>query len=75
VPDTHPLDPILQILDIAFEVCFVVLPRQLIHARGCVLRKFEERLLQEFGVDVMEERGEPLLLPFACDFPYAFQRL
>jgi hypothetical protein len=21
---------------------------------------------------VVEKRGEPLLLPFACDFPYAF---
>jgi hypothetical protein len=24
---------------------------------------------------VVEERGEPLLLPFPCDFPYALQRL
>ena len=43
--------------------------------RGCVLLKFEERLLQELGVDVVEERGEPLLLPFPRYFPYAVQRL
>ena len=45
-PIRSPLDPFMQVLDIAFEVCLVVLPRQPIHARGCVLRKFEERLLQ-----------------------------
>jgi len=27
------------------------------------------------SADVVEERGEPLLLPFPCDFPYALQRL
>src|SRR3979490_1286429 len=74
-PIRSPLDPIMQVLDIAFEVCLVGLPRQPIHAGGCVLLKFEERLLQEFGVDVVEERSEPLLPPFACDFPYAVQRL
>src|SRR3981081_3161802 len=74
-PIRSPLDPIMQVLDIAFEVRLVGLPRQPIHAGGCVLLKFEERLLQEFGVDVVEERSEPLLPPFACDFPYAVQRL
>jgi hypothetical protein len=65
----------MQVLDIAFEVCLVVLPRQPIHAGGCILRKLVERFLQKLGVDVVEERGEPLLLPFPCDFPYALQRL
>jgi hypothetical protein len=52
----------VQILEIALDVCLVVLPRHPIHTRGCVLRKFVERLLQEIGVDLVEERGEPLLL-------------
>jgi hypothetical protein len=65
----------MQILDIAFEFCLVVLPRQPIHAGGCVPRQRAERLLHQFGRDVVEERGEPLLLPFPCGFAYAFQRL
>ena len=65
----------MQVLDIVFEVCLVVLPRQPIHAGGCVLRQRVERLLQQFDGDVVEERGEPLLLPFPCGLPYAFLRL
>jgi hypothetical protein len=74
-PIRSPLDPSMQVLEIALEVCLVVLPRQPIHA-GCSIRlKFEERLFEQIGVDMMEERGEPLLLPFSRDCPYAFQRL
>ena len=51
----------LQVLDIVFEVCLVVLPRPPIHAGGCVLRQRVERLLEEFNGDVVEQRGEPLL--------------
>jgi hypothetical protein len=65
----------MQILEIALKVCLVVLPRQPIHA-GCSIRlEFEERFFEQIDVDVVEERGEPLLLPFSRDFPYAFQRL
>src|SRR5205823_9666836 len=56
-------------------VCLVVLPRQPIHARRGVFFEFEERLFKQVRADMMEERGEPLLLPFPCDLPYAFQRL
>jgi len=69
------MDASMQVLEIALEVCLVVLPRQPIHAGGCVLLKLEKRLRQQLGVDVVEERGEPLLLPFPRDLPYAFQRL
>jgi len=37
--------------------------------------EFVKRLFEQIDADVVEERGEPLLLPFLCDFPYAFQRL
>ena len=37
--------------------------------------KLEERLSEQLDTDVVEERGEPLLLPFPRDLPYAFQRL
>ena len=74
-PIRSALDPLMQVLDIVFEVCLVVLPRPPIHAGGCVLRQRVERLLQQFNGDVVEERGEPLLLPFPCGLPYAFLRL
>jgi hypothetical protein len=40
------MDPIVQILEIALEVCLVVLPAQPIHAGCCVLLEFEERIFE-----------------------------
>src|SRR5262249_21756838 len=68
------VDPCVQALEIALEVCFVGLARQPVHAGNRVLLKLAERLSKQFRADVMEERGEPLLLPSLCDFPYALQR-
>src|SRR5256884_1257031 len=61
-PVRSPLDPIVQVPELALEVCLVVLPCQPIHAGCCVLLEFEERLFEQLGADVVEERGEPLLL-------------
>jgi hypothetical protein len=36
-------------LNIALEICLVVLPRQPIHIRRGVLLKFEERLFEQVG--------------------------
>ena len=74
-PIRSPMDPLMQILELALKVCLVVRPRQSIHARRGILLEFEERLFEQVDADVVEERGEPLLLPFLCDLPYAFQRL
>src|SRR5215467_3895839 len=74
-PIRSPVDPRMQVLKLALEVCFVGLTRQSAHARSRVLLKLAERLSEQFRADVVEERSEPLLLPFPCDFPYAFQRL
>src|SRR5262245_19599649 len=74
-PICYPMDPIVQILEIALEFRLVVLPGQPIYAGCCVLLKFVERISEQLDADMVEERGEPLLLPFLCDFPYAFQRL
>jgi hypothetical protein len=38
------MDPIVQILEIALEFDLVVLPGQPIHAGGCVLFEFVERI-------------------------------
>src|SRR5262249_28996476 len=74
-PIRSPMYACVQVLEIALEVCLVVPPRQSVHAGCGVLLEFVERLFQVLGTDVVEERGEPLLLPFLCDFPYALQPL
>ena len=74
-PVRSPLDPVVQILEIALEICRVVRPRQPIHTRRGVRFELIERLFEQVGADVVEERGEPLLFPFRCHFAYAFQRL
>ena len=35
----------------------------------------KELRFEQFGVNVVEQRGEPFLLPFPCSLPYALQRL
>src|SRR5262245_24864074 len=65
----------VQVLEIALEVCLVIPPRQPVHAGRGVLLEFVERLVQMLDADVVEERGEPLLLPLPCGLPYALQRL
>ena len=53
----------MQVLDISLEAYLVVLPRQLIHTRRGILLGLVERLFEQVDVDVVEERGELLLLP------------
>src|SRR5215471_7198728 len=74
-PVHSPMDPVVQVLKLALEVCLVVRPRQSVHTRGGVLIKFVERLFQQVDADVVEKCSELLLLPFLCGFPYASQRL
>src|SRR5215211_4783085 len=65
----------MQVREIALKVCIVGFPRQSIHAGCGVLFELIKRVLKLFDAEVVEERGEPLLLPCPCDFPYALQRL
>ena len=74
-PIRSPLDPIVQTLDPSIEVCLVVLPCQPVHPRGGISLKFVECHPQRGHADMMEKRGEPLLLPLLCSLPYAIQRL
>jgi hypothetical protein len=69
------MDPIAQIVDPAIEIGFVILPRHPVDARSRVPLQREERSTEHYGVEVVEERGEPLLPPLLCGLPYAFQRL
>jgi hypothetical protein len=74
-PIGSPMDPIAQIFDPAIEIGFVVLPPHPIDARRRVPLQREERGTQHCAVEVVEERGEPLLPPLLCGLPYALQRL
>jgi len=65
----------MQVLKIAFEVLLVVPTCQPIHSRCSILLEFRQCLCEVINTDVMEERGELLLLPLPCGLPYALQRL
>src|SRR4029077_1863796 len=73
-PIRSAFDQGMQILEIALELSLVVLPHQPVHSRCRVYLELVERLREQIDADVVEERNELLLLPFPCDFPYAFQR-
>jgi len=74
-PVRSSMEPRMQVRELALEVCLVVRPGQPIHPGGGILLELEEHLLEEVEAEMVEERGEPLLFPFPCDFPYALQRL
>jgi hypothetical protein len=64
----------MQIVEVALEICLVVPPGQPIHAGCRVALERKEGHSEQAGTDVVEERGEPFLLPLPCDFSYAVQR-
>src|ERR1019366_3891615 len=74
-PISSPLDPRMQTLELALEVCLVVLPRQPVHTGRRVTLERVERQPEQTEADMVEERGEPFLLPSPCDFSYAAQRV
>src|SRR6516164_4771930 len=53
----------MQISEVSVKVCFVGPPRQPVHARGGIAFEREERLPEQIDAEMVEERGEPLLLP------------
>src|SRR5260370_25794070 len=67
------MNPRMQVFELAPEVRFVGLPRQSVHAGRSLLLQIEERLFEQIDGDVVQERGEPLLLPFLCRLTYAVQ--
>jgi hypothetical protein len=69
------MDASMQVLKIALKVLLVVPTCQPIHPGCSILLEFRECLCEVINTDVMEERGELLLLPLSCNLPYARQRL
>src|SRR5438445_12746951 len=69
------MDASMQVLKIALKVLLVVPTCQPVHPSCSILPEFRECLCEVSKTDVMEERGELLLLPLACSLPYALQRV
>ena len=74
-PIRPALHPVVKVREVAFEVRFVVLPRHPVDPGSRVPPRFEEGRLQKLDADVVQERGELLLLVAPCGLPYALQRL
>src|SRR3954451_22412255 len=68
------MEPVVQISEVSVKVCLVVLPGQPVHPRRGGPLEIEERHSEQVEADVVEERGEPFLLPLPCGLPYAVQR-
>ena len=58
----------MQVHELGLEVCVIVLPCQPVYTGGGVPFQLNERKPEEINADVVEERGEPFLLPLpaAC---------
>jgi hypothetical protein len=65
----------MQVLDPAIEVCLVVPSRQPIHTGCGITLERKERSSEHSRIEMVEEYGEPFLLPLPCSLPYARQRL
>ena len=69
------MDPSVQVLEVALQSRLVVLPRHAVHARGGMALERQERIPQQIDRYVVQQRGEPLLLPLPCSLPYTVQPL
>jgi Transposase DDE domain len=74
-PIRSPVDSGVPVHELALKVCLIVLPRLAVHAGSRISLEGEKRQPEQIDCNVVEKRGEPLLLPLPCGFPYASQRL
>ena len=66
------MDTVVQVLQLVLETLAVIFPTHPIHTRR---RRFPQQAigrLQQFDVDMMQQGGERLVVPFRC-FPYAIE--
>src|SRR5262249_49833725 len=74
-PIRSPVDLPVEVLEMALEFRLVVLPCHSVYT-GCGLAfERKERRPECVDVEMVEKRGEPLLLLAPCGLPYAAQRL
>jgi len=69
------MDPGVQISETVLEISSIGPPRDAIDTRGGIAPEREERFPEQIDAHVVEERGEPLLLPQLSCFPYTAERL
>jgi hypothetical protein len=74
-PIRSPVDPILQIAEPTLEIGLVVLPCDPVYPGRGIPLESEECQPEQVDIHMVEERGEPLLLPLPCGLSYALQRL
>jgi hypothetical protein len=74
-PIRSPVDSLAEILEIELEAHLVVLPSHPVDSSGSLTFERVEGCPEHIDVDVVEKRGESLLLPLPCGLPYAVQRL
>src|SRR5215475_2405788 len=74
-PVRSPLDPCMQIRDLAIEIGLIVPPPHPIHSRRRASLKRKERRPERGQAELVVERSEPFLLPLPCGLTYAPQRL
>ena len=66
------MDTVVQVLQVGLKTLAVIFPAHPIHTRR---RRFPQQAigrLQQFDVDMMQQGGERLVVPFRC-FPYAIE--
>ena len=69
------MDTIPQISEVQVKVCGVVLPRHAVHAGRRLTLDSVKRFAERLVVDVVQERGELLRLPFSGFGPHTLERL
>jgi hypothetical protein len=69
------MDSRVQVEEVALQPRLVVLPCHAINPGGGTALERQERVPQQVGRDVVQQRGELLLLPLPCSDPYTVQPL
>jgi hypothetical protein len=68
-PIRSPMDPVVQVLDPAIEVCLVVLPRHPVRSGCGIPPQGIERRPQHRGIDMVEKPVNRFFFTLLCSFP------
>src|SRR5262245_3430014 len=69
------MDSAVKISDPAFQSGLVCLPRHAIYARRSLSLESVKAVPEQSDCEMVEQSGEPFLLPFSCCLPYTAQSL
>ncbi len=69
------MDPCVQIGEVALQILGIGPSRHAIHASSGLALERMKRLPEQIDAQMVEERGEPLLLPLPCGLPCTGERL